>query len=163
MPNLVSLLWATLLLFASVITASCVRSDAAQPSTDTIQHDRMVAAILTCGGGVFEYEGTELNSRYDLSVKDGAQILVSVAHRVGWSRVSQLLVFGDDGAWLETQFAPLSYDLKKDAPRSVTSAVYLLGQYARRYCTEHPFDTLADAIDNVVSQVQAKGNPHPRG
>jgi hypothetical protein len=133
-------------------------SNAAEQDTESVTHDRQVAAILTCGGGVFEYEGMNPSSRYDFSVKDGAQILVSVAHRVGWSRVSQLLVLGDDGAWLERQFEPgSSYDLKHGANKTVVSAAYLLGQYARRYCTEHPFDNLQDAIDNVVRQVQAKG------
>ncbi len=155
MPHLITTSRALLLLVAGAVIFGG-ESDAMQPAGDVVVHDKLSATILTCGGGVFEYEGTEPASRYTYSVKDGAQVMVSLAHRVGWSRVSQLLVLGDDGSWLEKQFQPGSYDLKEDANKTVRSAAYLLGQYARHYCVEHPFDTLRDVIDDAVRQVQAK-------
>lgn len=159
MRNVTSISRVMLVLVASVVTSGVEGSAPQKDMSDAVAHDNMVAAILTCGGGVYEYEGTERGSRYRYSVKDGAQIMISLAHRVGWSRVSQLLVLGDDGVWLEKQFQLDAYDLKDGANKTVTAAAYLLGQYARHYCVEHPFDTLRDAIDNVVGQVQAKMAP----
>jgi hypothetical protein len=67
-----------------------------------------------------------------------------------------LLVLGDDGDCLKNQFDPISYELGDGANKTAKSAAYLLGEYARHYCTYHPFDTLNDAIDNVVHQQGAK-------
>lgn len=147
----------SLLVPAAVIACSHPQGPAAQ-----VQHDRTVAAILTCGGGVFEDEAASPEAAYDYSVRDGAEMLVSIGHRIGFSRLSHLLGLGDDGQWFANQFEPDSYQLKRDATRTVVSTAYLLGQYARHYCIDHPLDTLNDATDTVVRQVRQRQSASPQ-
>ncbi len=141
------------------IASACSRGDhtqVADASAAQIAQDKMAASILTCGGGVFEDETASPDAKYDYSLRDGAELLVSVGHRVGLARVSRLLGLGNDGVWMKSQFNPDSYELKEKANQTVKSSAYLLGQYARQYCIEHPFDTLSDAIENVVKQIDAR-------
>lgn len=144
---------AALLLCGMVSACSKPETASVSVNREHVDHDRQVARILTCGGGVFEYEGAQPDSRYDLSVKDGAEILVSLGHQVGFGRISGMLGLGDDAGWLEGQFIPGGYELRKEANKTAVSASYLLGQYARQYCIAHPLNTLADAIDNLAAQI----------
>lgn len=150
------------LLFVSslfAISSACSGGDhahVARGNAAQIDRDKMLASILTCGGGVFEDQTPDPVAKYDYSLRDGAELLVSVGHRVGFARVSRLLGLGDDGGWMESQFEPDSYQLKEKANKTVKSSAYLLGQYARQYCIEHPFDTLNDAIENAVKQIEAR-------
>ena len=141
-----------------VISYACSRDD--RTHSDAIEaqitHDKKVASILTCGGGVFEDEAADPAAKYDYSVRDGTEVLVSVGHRVGFARVSRLLGLGDDGVWMENQFDAASYNLKAGANPTVKSSAYLFGQYVRQYCIEHPFDTLNDAIENLSKQIEAR-------
>jgi hypothetical protein len=89
-------------------------------------------------------------------VKDGAEILVSLGHRVGFGPLSRKMGLSDDASWLRNQFEPGGYGLKDGANSSAVSTSYLLGLYARQYCVAHPFNTLADAIDDLARQMGAQ-------